>query len=103
MREDFYELSDEQFLNTIKFHSELIKEYLENVLYGFIAFYIAKGIETDALFDNNFERIVNTSLEYFDSYQFRNSIDYKKVKNLLVSKYNIKIINNYPIKFCIKK
>ena len=62
MRYDYFELTDEQFLNTIKFHSQLIKDFLEKQIYEFIAYYIAKGIETKAIFDNNFKRIVNTSL-----------------------------------------
>ena len=41
MREDFNELSDEEFLNIIKFHSEQVKEYLEKEIHDFIAFYIA--------------------------------------------------------------
>ena len=30
MRNDFCELSDKEFLNIIKFHSEQVKDYLEN-------------------------------------------------------------------------
>ena len=100
---DYFELNDEQFLRIIEFHNKLVRDFLEKQIYEFIAFYIAKGIESSSIFDNNFKRIVNTSLEYFDSHQFRNSINYKKIKNLLVNKYNIKIIKKYPIKYYIKK
>lgn len=95
---DYFELNDEQFLRTIEFHSKIVKNYLEKMLYDFIPFYIAKGFETKAIFDNNFKRIVDTSLEVFDSYQFRKSINYNKVKTILKKKYNIAIIKNYPIK-----
>ena len=103
MNYDYFEITDEQFLKTIRFHSKLIKKYLENTLYDFIAFYIAKGIENKAIFDNNYERIVNTSLEYFDSYQFRNSINYKKIKKILKNKYNLIIEEDYPLKINAKK
>lgn len=103
MRYDYFELSDEQFLKTIRFHNSQVKKYLEKALYNFIVFYIAKGIETKAIFDNDFDRIINTAIEHFDSYQFRNSIDSKKVKKLLANKYNIIITKNYPIKLCTKK
>ena len=89
MNTKYYEISDEEFLNIIGFHSKAIKDYLEDILYGFIAFYIAKGIEYKAIFDNNFERIVNSALESFDSFQFINKIDYNKVKKILKEKYNI--------------
>ena len=94
---DYFELNDEQFLRTIEFHSKMVKDYLEKMLYDFISFYIAKGFETKAIFDNNFKRIVDTSLEAFNSYQFRNNINYKKIKMILKKKYNIAIIKNYPI------
>ena len=68
------QLTDEEFLNIIKFHSEQVKVYLENELYEYIAFYIAKGLEYNAIFDDNFERIVNNAMKSFDSFQFRNKI-----------------------------
>lgn len=74
MNKELEKLTDEEFLNIIKFHSEQVKDYLENELYEYIAFYIAKGLEYNAIFDDNFERIVNTAMESFDSFQFRNKI-----------------------------
>lgn len=103
MRNDYYDISEEDFLDIIHVHQKCIREFLEDELYDFIAFYIAKGIETKAIFDNDFDRIINTAIEHFDSYQFRNSIDNKKVKKLLANKYNIIITKNYPIKLCTKK
>lgn len=84
------ELSEEEFLNIMKFHSEAVTEYLESVLYDFIAYYIATGLKYNALFDNNFKRIVNTSLESFSPYRFRNKIDYNRIKQTLRKDYNIK-------------
>lgn len=90
MNKELEKLTDDEFLNIVKFHSEQIKDYLENELYDYIAFYIAKGIEYNAIFDDDFERIVNTAMETFDSFQFRNTIDYDKIKNILYEKYSIK-------------
>ena len=97
MREDFNLISEEVFLNIIKFHSEQVKDYLEKELYNFIAFYIAKGIEYNAIFDNDFDRIINTALETFDSFQFRNSINKNRVKKLLKNDFSIKIVSENPI------
>lgn len=90
MNKELEKLTDDEFLNIVKFHSEQVKDYLENELYDYIAFYIAKGIEYNAIFDDDFERIVNTAMETFDSFQFRNTIDYDKIKNILYEKYSIK-------------
>lgn len=90
MCKELEKLTDEEFLNIIKFHSEQMKEYLEKELYEYIAFYIAKGIEYNAIFDDNFERIVNTAMESFDSFQFRNTIDYERIKSILKNKYHLK-------------
>lgn len=80
MNKELEKLTDEEFLNIIKFHSEQVKDYLENELYEYIAFYIAKGLEYNAIFDDNFERIVNTAMKSFDSFQFRNKIGLWKNK-----------------------
>lgn len=90
MNKELSAMSDEEFLNIIKFHSEQVKDYLENELYEYIAFYIAKGLEYNAIFDDNFERIVNTAMESFDSFQFRNKIDYERIKSILKNKYHLK-------------
>ncbi len=97
MRNDFCELSDEEFLNIIKFHGEQIKYYLEKEIYDFIAFYIVKGIECNAIFDNDLERIINTAMESFDSFQFRDNIDKEIIKKLLKNQYNLKVIKDYPL------
>lgn len=97
MRKDFNTISEEEFLNIIKFHSEQVKDYLEKELYNFIAFYIAKGVEYNAIFDNDFDRIINTAIESFDSFQFRNSINKNRIKKLLKNEFSIKIISENPI------
>ena len=90
MNKKLEELTDEEFLNITKFHNEMVTEYLENVLYDFIPYYIATAIKCNALWDNNFKRIVNTSLEAFSPYRFRNKIDYNRIKKTLRKEYNIK-------------
>ena len=90
MATDLESISDDEFLNIVKFHSEQVKEYLEKELYEYIAFYIAKGIEYNAIFDNNFERIVNTAMETFSSFQFKNEINYERIKKILKNKYHLK-------------
>ena len=39
MRNDYDKISDDEFLNIVKFHSKQVKEYLEKELYEYIAFY----------------------------------------------------------------
>lgn len=36
MNKELEKLTDEEFLNIIKFHSEQVKDYLENELYEYI-------------------------------------------------------------------
>ncbi len=90
MNKKLEKITDEEFLNIIKVHNEQVKDYLENELYDYIAFYIAKGIEYNAIFDDNFERIVNTAMETFNTFQFRNEINYDKIKEILKNKYHLK-------------
>lgn len=90
MNKKLEELTDEEFLNITQFHTNIITEYLEEVLYDFIPYYIATAIKCNALWDNNFKRIVNTSLEAFSPYRFRNKIDYDRIKQTLRKDYNIK-------------
>ena len=98
MREDFNKISEEEFLDIIKYHQKYVREFIEDELYDYIAFYIAKGIECEAIFDNDLERIINTAIESFDSFQFRNSIDWKRVKKILREDYSIKIVKDNPMK-----
>ena len=90
MNKKLEELTDKEFLSISQFHSNMITEYLENVLYDFIPYYIATAIKCNALWDNNFKRIVNTSLEAVSPYRFRNKIDYNRIKQTIRKDYNIK-------------
>lgn len=90
MNNKLEDLLDEDFLNIMQIHTNMITEYLEEVLYNFIPYYIATAIKYIALWDNNFKRIVNTSLEAFSPYRFRNKIDYDRIKQTLRKDYNIK-------------
>ena len=98
MRNDLDKISEEEFLEINQKHQEFVREYLEDILYGFIAHYIAKGIECNSIFDDDFKRITNTSTESFNSYPFRNKIDKERIKKILEDEYSIRIIKEKPLK-----
>ena len=83
MRRD-YEIDEETFDKIMdKFESELFKYIKDTFLYDYIAFYIAKGIELDALWEGNFSGKVNAAMDTLCSLELERE-DYKILKKIKI-------------------
>lgn len=102
-RNDFNKLSDDEFENLVKPYNNLLSQYINNnILYEFVAFYIAKGYELNALFEDDLTSHVYSAIEHLSAVEFKKSYDYDKLKKVLQNKYFLEVINDSPLQV-IKK
>lgn len=95
-----YGISDKKFDKIVRPHDQLVKEHLyNNVLFDFIAFYIAKGYELDALWEGNLIGHVNAAIESLSCVIFKEDFDSTKLKKIFKKKYGLTIINENPLMF----
>ena len=98
-RNDFGKLSDDKFLEVVEPHNKAISEYIKNnILYDFVAFYIAKGYELNALWEENLTVHVNSAIEHLSAVEFKNQFDYAIFKFILEKKYSLVVTNEKPLK-----
>lgn len=90
-------VSDEEFLKIIEQHGKEIDNYLENIIYNFVAFYLAKGYELSALWETGLINHVNSAIESFSAIQFKKNFNYNKLKAILKNKYNLIITNEFML------
>lgn len=87
-------ISEEEFSKIIKPHNKLLDNYLENKMYDYVAFYLAKGYELSALWENKLTNHINSAIDTFSAIQFKNKFDYDRLKQILKEKYSLVIVNN---------
>ena len=75
---------------TVSTEKSHIFDYTDNFKNGFLFPMLEDYNKYNAIFDDNCERIVNTAMKSFDSFQFRNKIDYERIKSILKNKYHLK-------------
>lgn len=92
-------ISDKDFLELIEPFNIALSEYVKkNILYEFVAFYIAKGFELNALYEDDLTSHVNSAIDHLSSIEFKNSFNYDALKKLLNEKYSLIITNELPLK-----
>lgn len=97
-RTDFNEISDDDFVKVVRPHDKEIDKYIrDNILYEFIAFYLARGYELNALWQGSLEAHANSAIESMSGIQFRSNYDYKRLKKVLKDKYGYLIVNDNPL------
>lgn len=97
-RKDFETIPDDEFLELVEPHNVAISEYInKNILYEFVAFYIAKGYELNALWEENLTSHVNSAIEHLSAVEFKNSYDYDKLKKVLEEQYSLIVVNDSPL------
>lgn len=97
-RKDFEIIPDDEFVKLVEPHNIALAEYIkENILYDFVAFYIAKGYELDALWEGNLTAHVNSAIEHLSAIEFKNLYDYNLLKKVLEEKYNLIVVNDKPL------
>lgn len=89
IRSDF-DISDEDFYKVSKPFVDEIKKYIgENIIYEYMAFYIATGYKKDALFKGTLGGVFNAALDDLCELDFGSSADIKKLKSILQEKYDL--------------
>ena len=78
------DITDEEFLNIIVPFENVLEEYfIKNIVYEFVAFYLAKGYEMSALWECPLQHQINSNCHYRAFYlpdSFFRGIPHKPVK-----------------------
>lgn len=89
IRSDF-DISEEDYDKISIPFGNALDEYLrDNFIYDWMAFYVAKGYQMDALFEGTLSGIFNAALDSLCSLQFGSDEDIKKLKAILKDKYDL--------------
>lgn len=97
-----YEISDEEFEKTIEqFDNDLDTWFLEHkdIIEEFVAYYISKGIEYNCLWNGAFVGLVNGAIDTLSGYFVGKNVDRSKLNTILSEKYNLRLIQEKPMKF----
>ena len=87
------DITDEEFLNIILPFENLLEEYfIKNIVYEFVAFYLAKGYEMSALWECPLQHQINSAIETLSGIRIKDKFDINKLNKILKDKYSIKII-----------
>ena len=88
------DITDEEFLNIILPFENVLEEYfINNIIYEFVAFYLAKGYEMSSLWECTIEQQVNSALTRFTDPLLDGIFDYDKLDKILKDKYKLKIVD----------
>ena len=88
------DITDEEFLNIILPFENVLEEYfIKNIVYEFIAFYLAKGYEMSALWECPLQHQINSAIETLASIRIKDKFENNKLHKILKDKYSIKIID----------
>lgn len=102
-RTDF-NISDDDFVKAVEPHNKAIDEYLrKNVVYDFIAYYIASGYKMDALWESSLLAHYNGALESMCGVTFRNEKEFGEIKRILKKKYKLIVVNEEPLQVIEKR
>ncbi len=102
--EELRKISDEEFNNiSKKFYNKIEKYIGNNIVNQYIAYFIGNGYKMSSLWSTNLDSMIEYALNELIEYA-NEGYSIKKVKNLLVKDYGLKIIDDNPIEIVeIKK
>ena len=88
------DITDEEFLNIILPFENVLEEYfINNIVYEFVAFYLAKGYEMSSLWECPLQHQINSALETLACIRIKDKFDNNKINKILKEKYLIRIID----------
>ena len=88
------DITDEEFFNIILPFENVLEEYfINNIIYEFVAFYLTKGYEMNALWECPLQHQINSAIETLAGIRIKNKFDNNKLYKILKNKYYIKIID----------
>ena len=89
------DITDEEFLNIILLFKNVLEEYfIKNIVYEFVAFYLAKVYEMSSLWECPTQHQINSAIETLSGIRINDKFDNNKLNKILKDKYSIKIINS---------
>ena len=89
------DITDEEFLNIIVPFENVLEEYfIKNIVYEFVAFYLAKGYEMSSLWECPLQHLINSAIETLLGIRIKDKFDNNKLNKTLKDIYSIKIIDN---------
>ena len=86
-------LTDSQFDELMKNYDSVLDEYAKNLIEDYLAFYLAKGYEFSAIFENKLEVIAYTAISLLEG-SMKNLYNLDKVKKKLEENYKLRITND---------
>ena len=87
------DVTDEEFENIVIPFDNEIDKYINNIIYDYVAFYLAKGYELSTLWECPLKNQINSALNIFNDVSINNGFNYKKLDKILDKKYSLKIID----------
>ena len=88
------DITNEEFLNIIVPFENVLEEYfIKNIVYEFVAFYLAKGYEMSSLWECLLQNQIKSTIETLAGIRIKNKFDNNKIHKILKDKYSIKIID----------
>ncbi len=97
-----YDILDDEFENVSKPFDDELDSWFEKhreLIDEFVAFYIARGIENNAIWDGAFSGLINGAVETLASYFVDSNVNRPKLDKILLDKYGYKIIQESPMSF----
>lgn len=89
------DITDEEFLNIILPFENVLEDYfIKNIVYEFVAFYLAKGYEMSSLWECPLQHQINSAIETLAGIRIKGKLDNNKLYKILKDKYSIKIVNS---------
>jgi len=96
-------INEKEYDKIIKTRFKDLENYIEeHTIPDLVAFYIFSGFNNSTLWETTLNKTINTCLEYINlnidiSIKLINSI-----KNILITKYNIDVVNENPLSLILK-
>lgn len=88
------DITDEEFLNIILPFENVLEEYfINNIIYEFVAFYLAKRYEMSSLWECPLQHQINSAIETLAGIIIKDKFDNNKLHKILKDKYSIQIID----------
>lgn len=97
-----YDILDNEFENVSKPFDDELDSWFEKhreLIDEFVAFYIARGIENNAIWDGAFSGLVNSAVDTLVSYFVDDNFNRKNLDNILLNKYGYRLIQEKPMIF----
>ena len=97
-----YDILDDEFDDVCKPFDAELDSWFNNhrdLIDEFVAFYIARGIENNAIWDGAFSGLINGAVETLSSYFVNSNVNKKNLVKVLLEKYGYRLIQEKPMLF----